>query len=373
MIVELRETPLHSWHVAHGGRMVPFGGWSMPVQYPTGILAEHRGVRAGAGLFDISHMGRVRVAGPDALALLQRTTTNNVASLAPMRAQYSLVCTEAGGTLDDVIVYRLETDYLVVVNASGRERDVAWWSSQAEALGLNVEVDDRTLEYAMIALQGPAAEAVLQPRTPAPLATLRYYTALRTTVAGRDVLLARTGYTGEDGFELIVRSEQAADLWEELLAVTDPVQPSPAGLGARDTLRLEAGFPLYGHELSEEITPLEAGLGRFVKLDKGPFVGASALAAQLAAGPPRKLVGFEMVDSRIPRQGYPVTYDDQSVGAVTSGNFGPSVGRQIGIAYVPPELTAEGTELGVVVRGRVARARVTALPFWKHRTKRIST
>jgi aminomethyltransferase len=191
------------------------------------------------------------------------------------------------------------------------------------------------------------------------------------TVAGRDLLLARTGYTGEDGFELMVASDEAIGLWEALLARSEPVQPSPAGLGARDTLRLEAGMALYGHELSETITPLEAGLGRIVKLEKGDFVGRAALAAQQAAGVPRRLVGFEMVDSAIPRQGYPVIVDEQTVGEVTSGNYGPSVDRQIGMAYVPPALAAEGTELGIGVRGRTARARVCPMPFWKHRTKRV--
>ncbi len=371
MTAELRRTPLYDWHAAHGARLVPFGGWSMPVQYPTGILAEHRAVRAGAGLFDISHMGRVELSGPDAATLLQRTTTNDVSALSPLRAQYSLLCNERGGTLDDLIVYRLEDRYLVVVNASNRERDVQWWRAQRAALGLTVDVADRTFEVAMIALQGPAAEALLQPLASAPLAEMRYYSALRTRVGGREVLLARTGYTGEDGFELMVASGEATALWEELLALDEPVRPAPAGLGARDTLRLEAGMALYGNELTEEITPLEAGLGRVVKLDKGEFVGSAALAAEQASGVRRRLVGFEMVDSAIPRHGYPVTAAGEQVGVVTSGNFGPSVQRQIGMAYVPPPLAAVGNELGIGVRDRTARARVVPLPFWPHRTKKF--
>ncbi len=371
MTAALHTTPLHDWHAAHGARLVPFGGWSMPVQYPSGILAEHRAVRAGAGLFDISHMGRVEVHGPDAATLLQRMTTNDVLALGPMRAQYSLLCNERGGTLDDVIVYRLESHYLVVVNASNRERDLRWLRDQAAAWGLAVDLVDRTFEVAMIALQGPAAEALLQPLAAAPLETMRYYSALRTAVDGRDVLLARTGYTGEDGFELMVASDEATALWEALLARTDPLAPAPCGLGARDTLRLEAGMALYGNELTEETTPLEAGLGRVVKLDKGEFVGSAALAAQQASGVPRRLVGFEMVDSAIPRHGYSVTAGGQPVGTVTSGNFGPSVQRQIGMAYVPPRLAEPGSELGIEVRGRTARAQVVPLPFWKHRTKRI--
>jgi aminomethyltransferase len=363
------QTPLHAWHVAHGGRMVPFGGWSMPVQYPGGILAEHRATRAGATLFDVSHMGRVEIVGPDALALLQRTTTNDVSTLAVGRAQYSLLCNEAGGTLDDLIVYWLSDRYLAVVNAGGRERDLAWWHAQAR--GLDVELLDRTADVAMIALQGPAAETILQPLCNVPLDRMRYYTATRAEVSGRAVLLARTGYTGEDGFELMPASEDALALWEALLTVPGPVQPSPAGLGARDTLRLEAGMALYGHELTDEISPLEANLGRYVKLEKGEFVGRAALARQQAAGLQRRLVGFEMAGSAIARQGYSVVAGDEPVGVVSSGSFGPSVGRPIGLAYVPPPLAAAGTELAVLVRGRAETARVCALPFWPHRTKRI--
>jgi aminomethyltransferase len=367
---ELLQTPLYTWHVRHGARLVPFAGWAMPVQYPSGILAEHRAVRAGVGLFDISHMGRIEVAGADAGRLLQQTTTNDVAALPPGRGQYSLLCNEAGGTLDDLVVYRLETYYLVVVNAVNRERDIAWWQRHAAAAGLAVQLTDRTFEVAMIAVQGPASEALLQPLTSLALDTVRYYAIARAAICGREGWLARTGYTGEDGFELLVPSEHAVALWEALLARTAPVQPLPAGLGARDTLRLEAGYPLYGHELTEEITPLEAGLERFVKLDKGPFVGQAALAAQRAAGVPRRLVGFEMVNGAVPRQGYPLVVDGQPVGVVTSGSYGPSVGRAIGMGYVPPALARDGQALGVVIRGGVVPARVRPLPFWPHRTRR---
>jgi aminomethyltransferase len=369
MTEPLLQTPLHAWHLARGARMVPFGGWSMPVQYPTGILAEHRATRAGAGLFDISHMGRVEVSGSDALKLLQTTTTNDVSGLAPERAQYSLLCNEAGGTLDDLIVYRLADRYLVVVNAGSRPRDLEWWRGHAS--GLDVEITDRTAEIAMIALQGPAAETLLQPITDVPLDRMRYYTATRAWVGGHDLLLARTGYTGEDGFELMPGSSDALELWTTLLERTEPAQPQLAGLGARDTLRLEAGMALYGHELTDAITPLEAGLVRFVKLDKGEFVGRAALAAEQASGPARRLVGFEMSESAIPRQGYADMVGDQQVGVVTSGSFGPSAERAIGMAYVPPSLAGEGTELGILVRGRAVAARVRSMPFWPHRTKRI--
>jgi aminomethyltransferase len=369
MTEPLLETPLHAWHLAHGARIVPFGGWAMPVQYPSGILAEHRATRAAAGLFDISHMGRVEVTGPDAAALLQGTTTNDVNALAPGRAQYSLLCNAAGGTLDDLIVCRLADRYLVVVNAGNRGRDLAWWRERAR--GLDVALVDRTADVAMIALQGPAAETLLQPICDVPLNQMRYYTATQSRVGGYSVLLARTGYTGEDGFELMPSRDDALGLWTALLERTEPVTLQPAGLGARDTLRLEAGMALYGHELTDAITPLEAGLGRFVKLDKGDFVGRAALAAQQRAGPARQLVGFEMTGSAIPRQGYPIVAGEREVGVVTSGTFGPSVERAIGMGYVPPSMAREGTELAVVVRGRPAAARVCALPFWPHRTKRI--
>jgi aminomethyltransferase len=371
MQAQLRQTPLHAWHVAHGGRMVPFGGWSMPVQYPSGILAEHRAVRAGVGLFDISHMGRVEVEGPDALELLQRTTTNDVALLDPMRAHYALLCDANGGILDDLIIYRLEDRFLVVVNASNRERDFAWWCDQRERWHLNVQLRDRTLDLAMLAVQGPGAEGLLQPLTKLPVAELRYYAALRGNVAGFEVLLARTGYTGEDGFELMLSSDLAVQVWECLVGLAKPLAPAPAGLGARDTLRLEAGLPLYGHELSLDVTPLEAGLDRFVKLGKSDFVGLAALRAHQAAGLRQRLIGFEMVDSGIPRHEYPVCADGARIGSVTSGNYGPSVGRPIGMAYVPPACAEIGTEIGIVVRDREARARVVPRPFWKHRTKRF--
>lgn len=368
-------TPLHGWHVTHGARLIVFGGWEMPLQYTSGILAEHRATRNTAALFDVSHMGRIDVLGPDATALLQRTTTNDVAALRPGRGQYSLVCTPAGGTLDDVVVFALADRYRVVVNAANRERDLAWWREQAAAQQLDVRLEDRTFAEALIALQGPLAQPALQPLTSFPLDDLRYYGVVAAPVLGEATLIARTGYTGEDGFELTVPLTAAVPVWEALLARAEPAAPQPAGLGARDTLRLEAGYPLYGHELTEDVTPLEAGLARYVKLDKGDFVGRDALVAQQAAGVTRRLVGFVMLDSAIPRQGYAVvqpgaTDDTAAVGVVTSGSYGPSVERGIGLAYVPPALAGEGTEIGIRVRGQTARAQVVRLPFWPHRTRR---
>jgi len=369
-----QRTPLHAWHVAHGARMVPFAGWSMPLQYATGILAEHRAVREAAGLFDISHMGRLEISGPEALTLLQYTTTNDVAALAPGRAQYSLVCHATGGTMDDVVVYRLPEPaapprFLVVANASNRGRVLAWLQGHAAAQHWQATVVDRTGELAMLALQGPAAETLLAPHTPLDLATVPYYGIHRTRVLGHDVWLARTGYTGEDGFELLPEATAAVTLWEGLLGLAHP--PAPCGLGARDTLRLEAGFALYGHELRDDITPLEAGLERFVKLRKGRFIGAEALAAQQATGVRRRLIGFRMADGGVPRQGCAVLVDGQRVGEVTSGTYGPSVRAAIGMAYVPAALAVPGQELAIELRGRPTAARVEPLPFWPHRRRSV--
>lgn len=370
---DLHRTPLYTWHAARGARLVPFAGWAMPLQY-RGILAEHRAVRQGAGLFDISHMGRLEVAGPDALALLQYTTTNDVAALAPGRAQYALVCHPTGGTMDDVIVYRLPTEeptprYLVVVNASNRTRVLAWLREQLAAHRWRAHIADRTSELAMLALQGPAAEALLTPHTPLDLTTVPYYGIRRAVLFGQAVWLARTGYTGEDGFELLPAAGEAPALWEALMELEQPCRPEPCGLGARDTLRLEAGFALYGHELRDDITPLEAGLERFVKLGKGPFVGAEALAAQQTQGLRRRLVGFRLLDGGVPRQGCAVWADGQRVGEVTSGTYGPSVQAPIGMAYVPPALATPGQEIAIELRGRACSARVVALPFWPHRRR----
>ncbi|HLI28170.1 MAG TPA: glycine cleavage system aminomethyltransferase GcvT [Chloroflexota bacterium] len=373
LTADLHRTPLYAWHAAHGARLVPFAGWAMPLQY-RGILAEHRAVREGAGLFDISHMGRLEVAGPDALALLQYVTTNDVAALAPGRAQYALVCHPTGGTMDDVVVYRLPTEdptprYLLVVNASNRTRVLAWLREQLAAHRWRARIDDRTLALAMLALQGPAAEALLAPYTPLDLTSVPYYGIRRTVLFGQAVWLARTGYTGEDGFELLPEANTALSLWDALLELGQPCRPEPCGLGARDTLRLEAGFALYGHELRDDITPLEAGLDRFVKLAKGAFVGAEALAAQRAQGLRRRLVGFRLLDGGVPRPGCAVWAEGQRVGEVTSGTYGPSVRAAIGMAYVPPALASPGQAIAVELRGRACPAQVVALPFWPHRRR----
>jgi aminomethyltransferase len=365
---EPRRTPLYERHVAAGGRMVPFAGWTLPVQY-AGVIEEHRAVRSAAGLFDVSHMGEIRVAGPGAEALLQRLTPNDVAKLAPGRAHYSGLLTERGTYLDDLLVYRLAAgdplgDFLVVVNAANRERDAARFAEFAGAAG-DVEVEDVSDRIALLALQGPRAEEILTPLVSIDLSALRYYGHSRGEVGGKRGIVSRTGYTGEDGFELYLDAGDAVAVWDLLLDRGEGYGLQPAGLGARDTLRLEAAMALYGHELDEQTTPYEAGLGWVVKLDKGEFVGRDALARQKDEGVGRKLAGFEIAGRGIAREGHEVRAGGETVGRVTSGTWSPTLEKAIGMAYLPPGLAAAGSELAVDVRGRELPARAVELPFYK--------
>jgi aminomethyltransferase len=359
---QLRRTPLYDRHVAAGARMVDFGGWEMPVQY-AGVLDEHRAVRRAAGLFDVSHMGEFSVAGPGAEAFVQRLTPNDVAKLAPGRAHYSAFLTPEGTFVDDLLVYRLAADELMlVVNAGNIEGDFEW-AAAAPRDGATLEnVSDR---YALLALQGPTAVEILQPLTATPLDAIRYYGFARGEVDGRPAILSRTGYTGEDGFELYVAPEDAPDLWDRLLAAGAPAGLVPAGLGARDTLRLEAGMALYGHEIDRTTTPWDANLGWIVKLDKGDFVGRDALLAAAGEGPAQTLVGFEMVGRGIAREGHPIVADGAVVGEVTSGTFSPTFERALGMGYVDTSLGEPGTEIEVDIRGKLVAARVVKLPFYK--------
>jgi len=354
--------------------MVDFGGWDMPIQY-RGILAEHAAVRNGVGVFDLSHMGRLQVRGPGARDLVQWLATNDVDRLAPGRAQYSLVCGEDGRILDDIIVYNLESEILLVVNASNRLKILDWIEQHraTDLAGCDAQIHDATRETAMIGFQGPESARLLQELVAAPLDDLRYYAAMQTTLDGRPVLVARTGYTGEDGFEVIVAADDGPEVWDLLLEERGGVQPMACGLGARDTLRLEAGMALYGHEIDETTNPYEAGLGRVVRLQKGQFSGHDALAAVSERGVQRKLVGFELTTDGVPRQGYSITVDGQPVGRVTSGNKSPSLGKPIGMAYVPVDRSEVGSDIAVEIRGRQVPARVVALPFYEHRTRRGAT
>jgi len=372
----LRRTPLYDCHRELGARMVGFAGWEMPVQY-TGVIEEHRAVRGAAGLFDVSHMGEVRVRGAGAESFLQGLTPNDVAQLVPGRAHYSGLLTERGTYVDDLLIYRLAPDdFLVVVNASNAERDLAWIrehgpdrAASAPADTPAVDVADEGDRFALLALQGPRALAILEPLASPGISGLRYYGFLRGEVAGVPAILSRTGYTGEDGFELYLEPAGAPEVWRRLLAAGAPHGLVPAGLGARDTLRLEAAMALYGHEIDERTTPLEAGLSWVVKLGKGDFLGRAALAEQSERGVAKTLVGFTVEGRGIARQGHGVLSEGKAVGEVTSGTWSPTLEKAIGMAYVPPALAAPGTPLELDVRGRTLAAVVVELPFY-HRKKK---
>lgn len=356
----MKRTPLYDAHRALGGRMVEFAGWEMPVQY-RGVIEEHVAVRSRAGLFDVSHMGEIEIRGPRAFAACQRLTVNDVGRLDDGQAQYTFVCVETGGVVDDVIVYRLSaTRYLFCVNAANVPAVAEWFAAHADA-----EVIDRSADYAQLALQGPRATEVLGALTAVPLDTVRPFEFRHGSVTGTDALVARTGYTGEDGWEIYCAPGDAPRVWQAILDAGRAAGVVPAGLGARDTLRLEAALPLYGHELSRDTTPLEAGQQRFVKLDKGEFIGRAALQAQRAAGPPRRLVGIETIEAGIPRQGYPIERDGEVVGEMTSGTKSPTLGKAIGLGYVTPNCGEVRTRLGVKIRGRTVAAQVVALPFYR--------
>ncbi|HUE76522.1 MAG TPA: glycine cleavage system aminomethyltransferase GcvT [Longimicrobiales bacterium] len=358
----LKGTPLHDEHVAAGGRMVPFAGFEMPVQYTTGIVREHQAVRNDAGVFDVSHMGEFEVRGPQALELIQHLLTNDASKLDVGQAQYTVLCTPEGTALDDCIVYRFEDRYVVVVNAGNLAKDRAWFEREAKAF--DVEFLDRSDEIGLLALQGPKASDILAELTDTDLDAIRFYHFAEGQVAGRDAVISRTGYTGEDGFELYVAAEDAAPVWGALLDAGGPAGLLPAGLGARDSLRLEVGYILYGNDLDEERTPLEAGLGWVVKLGKGDFIGRDALARQKEDGVREKLAAFVLREKGFPRQGYEVRFDGEPAGLVTSGLLSPSTGKGIGMAYLPAEATKPGTAIEIVIRDRAVPAEVVKPPFY---------
>jgi aminomethyltransferase len=357
----LKETPLHAVHCAMGAKMVAFGGWDMPVQY-RGILEEHRAVRSAAGLFDVSHMGEVEVRGPSALAALQRLTTNDVSRLQVGQVQYSALATDAGTFVDDLTVYRLAQDhYVVTLNASNIEKDVRWMRERTPG----VEFIDRSDETALVAIQGPQALRILQQLTSADLAAIPYYWSARGTVVGEAAVLSRTGYTGEDGFEIYLSPHRVAALWNALLEAGSSLGLVPCGLGARDTLRLEAKMALYGNDIDEQHTVLEADLGWIVKLQKGEFIGREALSRQKAEGITRKLVGFEMVGRGIARTHYPILKGGERIGEVTSGAPSPWLRKNIGLGYVAVAHAAVGTEIEILIRDQPVAARVVQTPFYK--------
>ncbi|MDR3763618.1 MAG: glycine cleavage system aminomethyltransferase GcvT [Acidobacteriota bacterium] len=371
----IRKTALNSAHRQLGARMVDFNGWDMPVEYPAnaqkpvgGLIAEHMIVRTSVGLFDVSHMGDIRVSGPQALAAVQQMTFNDAAKLAIGQAQYSALLYPSGGFVDDVIVHRLgEEDYLLVINAGTREKDYQWVREAAQEFDCTVE--DLSDRYTQIAIQGPNGWRTLQKLTDADLTQVKFYWFTHGTVCGLpNTLIARTGYTAEDGFEIYIPSDEATSIrvWNELLEAGKEFGVLPCGLGARNTLRLEGALSLYGHEISDTITPWEARLDRFLKMDKGEFIGRGALAAQKERGLERILVGLEAVERGIPRDGYKVLdANGTEVGYVTSGSPAPFLKKNIALAYVPPALAAEGAEVGVAVRSQVVKCRVVPTPFYK--------
>ncbi len=363
---ELKQTPLFPLYGKYGAKTIDFGGWDLPVQFE-GILREHEAVRTAAGLFDVSHMGEFIVEGEGAEDFLQRMTTGDVAKLASGQAQYSLMCYSDGGVVDDLLVYKkAEGSYMLVVNASNIDKDFEWLSKHLEGAVTLVNVSDET---ALLALQGPRAEAVLQRLTDVPLGELKPFRFIdQAPIGDVNALVSRTGYTGEDGFELYVRSEDAASLWEQLLEIGQDEGLVPIGLGARDTLRFEARLPLYGQELSASISPLEAGLGFFVKLEgKGDFIGRDALVRQKAAGVPRKLVGIEMIERGIPRSHYPVGIGDSVIGEVTTGTQSPTLKKNVGLALILSEYAQPGTRLWVEIRGKRVEAEVVKTPFYSRK------
>ncbi|HZP43438.1 MAG TPA: glycine cleavage system aminomethyltransferase GcvT [Candidatus Binatia bacterium] len=357
-----RRTPLYDAHRALGARFVEFAGWEMPLSY-TGAHDEHQAVRERCGLFDVSHMGEVEISGPGAGVVCQELTVNDVARLRVGEGQYTILCREDGGVIDDLILFRLDpARYLLVVNAATTASDLDWIRSH---VGRRADVVDRSAELALLALQGPEAEGALRTVTSIDLPRLRPFAAARGPVAGRSTLITRTGYTGEDGFELLVDAADALPVWEEVLDAVRRRGGRAAGLGARDTLRLEAGLPLCGTDMDATTTPLEAGLAWVVKLGKGDFVGRAALARQAEAGVPRRLSGFELGEPSIARHGCAVWKEGARIGTVTSGAKSPTLGSFIGLCYVPRPLAAAGTHVDVEIRSRRVAARIVERPFYR--------
>jgi aminomethyltransferase len=363
----LKHTPLHDVHVSLGAKMVPFAGFEMPVTYPAGISAEHKSVREGVGVFDVSHMGEFEITGPDRNAFVQRVSCNDVGVLNAGQAQYSAILTAQGTFVDDCLVYRFEDKLMMVVNAANLKKD--WDHIVEQKGGANVRLRDISDETALLAVQGPKAEALLGPLTSLGVAMLPYYQFAQAKVAGVQCFVSRTGYTGEDGFELYCRSDDAETLWHALVGAG---RGDPCGLGARDTLRLEAGLPLYGNDIDDTVTPYEAGLSFIVKLEKGaPFTGLDALKRQKLDGVGRRLVGFKVQEPKaVARPGFPVFLDGKQVDTVRSGTVTPTVNAGIGTTYLPAEQAKPGTKIEIDVRGKRVAAEVVKLPFVPHRTKK---
>jgi aminomethyltransferase len=358
----IRRTPLYNIHVDAGARIVPFSGWDMPVQYE-GILAEHDAVRKAAGLFDVSHMGRLEIRGPDAVEFVNHITVNDVNRLAPFTSQYTLACYDHGGIVDDFLVYRCPDRILLIPNAGNRAKDLAWIRQHAD--GYNVEILDLSDVSILVALQGPKSEAILNPLTDTSLDELAFQHFVETRINGIWARVFRTGYTGEDGFEIWAPAEHAVEIWQLLITSGAGHGLKPCGLGARDTLRLEAGLALYGHEIDEHTNPLEAGLGWVTRLKKQEFIGKDRLLQIRRNGIERKLIGFKLLARGIPRAGYGIYHQGKPIGTAVSGTMAPSLGYGIGTGYVPNALTEPGTQLNIEIRNKFLPAEVVKLPFYK--------
>ncbi len=359
---ELRRTPLYQVHKALGARIVDFAGWEMPVQY-AGVMEEHKAVRSSCGIFDVSHMGEIEIAGPKAEQACNMVATNNAERLVDGKCQYTIICNESGMALDDTILYRINSEkFIFCVNASNVEKIYDWLCAR---VGQVASVIDRSSEYGLIAFQGPKARGVLADITEDDTSVIKGFHFAFVTLCGVEVMLSRTGYTGEDGFEIFCPAASTAKIWNALMQAGSDEGITPVGLGARDTLRLEMGYPLYGHELTEETTPVEAGLKRFISVDGGDYFGKEVIAGQLAGGTLRKLVGIEMIDKAIPRAGYPIMKDGVQVGEVTSGTFSPTLERPIAMAYLELPVSEPGTEVYINLRGKMRAARVAKLPFYR--------
>lgn len=364
----MKKTPLYEKHVELKGKVIDFGGWALPVEY-SGIIPEHEAVRNKAGLFDVSHMGEITVKGEDAEKYLQMIVTNDISVLNDNQSAYTPMCYTDGGVVDDLLVYKYSsTDYLLVVNASNTQKDFEWLLSQSFG---NVEIKNVSDEYAQLALQGPEAQTILQKLSEVDLNLIEFYHFLGDVNVGEfKTIVSRTGYTGEDGFELYFKADHGPQMWDLILKTGKEYGLVPAGLGARDTLRFEAALPLYGQEIDKDITPLEAGLGFFVKLNKEDFIGKEALAKQKAEGLKRKVIGFEMVDRGIPRSHYEVFAEGRKIGYVTTGSFSPTLKKNIGLALIEAEYAKEGTEIEISVRNKNLKAKVIKKPFYTKKYKK---
>ncbi len=364
----MKRTPLYENHLKHKGKLIDFGGWELPVEY-TGIIQEHEAARNAAGLFDVSHMGEVTVEGEDAEKYIQNMVTNDISTMNAFQIYYSPMCYPEGGVVDDLLIYKYNKEkYLIVVNAANTEKDFEWF--QAHVTG-KVDVKDISSEYAQMAIQGPKAEQILQKLTDTDLDTIKFFHFNDGVKFGSvTAFVSRNGYTGEDGFEILVKPNDAGILWDNIIEAGKDEGILPAGLGARDTLRFEVCLPLYGHEIDSSITPLEAGLGYFVKLDKNDFIGKDALALQKASGLKRKVVALEMVDRGIPRAGFEVFAGDNKIGHITTGSYSPTLKKNIGLALLDTEFAAEDTIIEVSIRGKLLKAKVIKKPFYSKKYKK---